>query len=402
VTDQFTQEIDPAKHIELLQNLDLAFFARLLGKVTGGEQPLAILDGGYQPIVVSDAPLGERLAEGLASLPPSSSPPPDFLPLSGLGTLVLTPLPAIGNGGGNGLLATLAPEGCEEQQRERLREALRDIAEAISQFCQKDYELNDMAEEVSARYEELNIVYDFGAIIKQHLRGESLYKTLLQLCIDRLEVDLAVFIHPDDQTTTYLLHDSKQFVELDLLLTRFRGEVYRFVESGQEPVVLNHSDDPRRLYLWMGMPYKFLAAPIIFKKRMKAMVVILRDENAPDFSNSDRKLMGVICEQVGTLLHNEEMYAALFIFTEQMASALIEAVDAKDPYTRGHSDRVNHYAMHLGRAIKLSEAELKKRSHRQGARRVAVTIRRDQSLERPPFPHFTNYRIRRLYGANRN
>jgi HD-GYP domain-containing protein (c-di-GMP phosphodiesterase class II) len=52
------------------------------------------------------------------------------------------------------------------------------------------------------------------------------------------------------------------------------------------------------------------------------------------------------------------MYNTLFVFTEQMAGALIEAVDAKDPYTRGHSDRVNYYAMQLGKARKLSDAEL--------------------------------------------
>jgi hypothetical protein len=39
--------------------------------------------------------------------------------------------------------------------------------------------------------------------------------------------------------------------------------------------------------------------------------------------------------------------------------ALIEAIDAKDPYTRGHSDRVSKFAMLLARTAKLSEGEIK-------------------------------------------
>jgi HD-GYP domain-containing protein (c-di-GMP phosphodiesterase class II) len=46
----------------------------------------------------------------------------------------------------------------------------------------------------------------------------------------------------------------------------------------------------------------------------------------------------------------------LFLGTIQ---ALAQAIDAKDPYTRGHSDRVRHYAMVLARELGLSKAELR-------------------------------------------
>ena len=39
--------------------------------------------------------------------------------------------------------------------------------------------------------------------------------------------------------------------------------------------------------------------------------------------------------------------------------ALIAAIDAKDPYTRGHSDRVSKFAMLLAQAAKLSDEEIK-------------------------------------------
>ncbi|MDI3280371.1 MAG: MASE3 domain-containing protein [Bacillota bacterium] len=40
-------------------------------------------------------------------------------------------------------------------------------------------------------------------------------------------------------------------------------------------------------------------------------------------------------------------------------SSLTEAIDAHDPYTRGHSSRVKAYAEAIGRALRLSEEELK-------------------------------------------
>ena len=359
MADKYLQDIDASQNLEILQNLDLSLFAGLFSKLAGEAHCLAIVDLNLRPITSSDPIFQEQLE---AAFTKETNPSPDLVVAEGLdlgavGKLMAIALDDIGNAG-TGLLVALAPNHCPQEQLRRLKEGLADIAQAINLLCGKEYELIDMTEEVAVRYEELNIVYDFGDIIRQHLRGETLYKALLQLSVDRLEVDLAVFIHPGEDSTTFIIKPGKKFDELDLLLTRMRSEIYRFVASSKQPFILNRMDDQRRDYLWTGMPYKFLAAPVIFQKRMKALLVILRDNNGVDFSNSDRKLMEVVCEQVGTLIHNEEMYNALFVFTEQMAGALIEAVDAKDPYTRGHSDRVNYYAMQLGKAKKLSDAEL--------------------------------------------
>lgn len=359
MTDKYLQEINDSPAREVLQQLDLSLFARLFARMVGGGHGLLLFDTELTPIGASDPALLAAVVAGIAEGNCSAVELvfTDCLDLGAIGKLIAIPLEKIENAG-TGLLATLVPLGATEEEVKACREGLTDIAEAIDQACRKEFELNDMTEEVSVRYEELNIVYDFGNIIKRYLRGEQLYQTLLQLCVDRLEVDLAVFLRPDGETTNYVLGPNKQFNELDLLLTRMHSEIFRFVASSKEPLIVNRRDDPRRGYLWSGMPYKFLAAPIVFQKRMKALLVILRDNDGRDFANSDRKLMGVICEQVATLIHNEEMYTALFVFTEQMAAALIEAVDAKDPYTRGHSERVNYYAMQLGQAKRLSEVEL--------------------------------------------
>jgi|GEM_PF-1124423 len=359
MADKYLQESNDAPALEVLRQLDLALFARLFSRMVGGEHGLFLFDTDLNPISSTDQGLLSTILAEIAKGSRSAVELvfSDCLDLEALGKLIAIPLEKIENTG-TGMLAALVAPGASEEETQAFRAALDDISQAINQVCRKEFELNDMTDEVSVRYEELNIVYDFGNIIKRYLRGEALYQTLLQLCVDRLEVDLAVFLHPEDEMTTYVLAPDKQFNELDLLLTRMRSEVFRFVASSKEPLIVNRMDDPRRGYLWSGMPYKFLAAPIIFQKRMKALLVILRNNDGHDFSNSDRKLMGVICEQVATLIHNEEMYTALFVFTEQMAAALIEAVDAKDPYTRGHSERVNYYAMQLGKAKRLSEVEL--------------------------------------------
>ncbi|MBS1704751.1 MAG: HD domain-containing protein [Armatimonadetes bacterium] len=58
---------------------------------------------------------------------------------------------------------------------------------------------------------------------------------------------------------------------------------------------------------------------------------------------------------------NRELEEALHALSENFeatVTALIKAVDAKDPYTRGHSERVKQYSMMLGEAVNLRDDQM--------------------------------------------
>jgi HD-GYP domain-containing protein (c-di-GMP phosphodiesterase class II) len=126
----------------------------------------------------------------------------------------------------------------------------------------------------------------------------------------------------------------------------------------RQPLILNRSEDPRRKYLLPHMPYKFLAAPVLDNESVHGVLMLVRQDDRADFSNSDRNLAIVIADQLGVMLRNRAMLEGMRKFGEQMAGALIEAVEAKDPYTRGHSERVQAISVHVGEALGLPRTDL--------------------------------------------
>jgi len=74
-----------------------------------------------------------------------------------------------------------------------------------------------------------------------------------------------------------------------------------------------------------------------------------------DISSYDTQLLEASASHLGSVLQTVRLYedqAKMFLGT---ISSLIRALDAKDPYTRGHSDRVASLARQLARAIGLDE-----------------------------------------------
>ncbi len=242
---------------------------------------------------------------------------------------------------------------------DQLAEAMDDLVCGVFDEYQHKIEMDQLTEELGARYEELHLVYSIDQQAKNPGgENETVFQGLLRSAAEHLNVDVVAFVRPAKDVCQYATSLSKEIHNLDLVLVEMRGDLFRFVQSSGETLVLNAQDDPRRAYIFTDMPYKVLACPVRSERRVDSLVVLINHQHKPDFSNSDRKLAEVLAHQLASLSNTYLMLDSLGEFNQQMARTLIEAVEAKDPYTRGHSERVHHISMEIGRALGLPADEL--------------------------------------------
>ncbi|MDP1523929.1 MAG: HD domain-containing protein [Methylotenera sp.] len=242
---------------------------------------------------------------------------------------------------------------------DHLVETIDDLTASIADEYRHKSDLDMMTEELGARYEELHLVYAVDQHVQAHT-GENMqvFQSLLQSATEHLNVDVVAFVRPTKNICQYATSLSKEIHNLDLVLVEMRGDLYRFAQASGETIVLNAADDPRRAYIFTDMPYKVVACPVHTEGKVDALVVLLNHQNKTDFSNSDRKLGEVLANQLSSLSNTFQLLESMREFNEQLAMSLIEAVEAKDPYTRGHSERVHHLSMEIGKAMNLPADEL--------------------------------------------
>ncbi|MFZ3172875.1 MAG: HD domain-containing phosphohydrolase [Carboxydocellales bacterium] len=77
-----------------------------------------------------------------------------------------------------------------------------------------------------------------------------------------------------------------------------------------------------------------------------------------DFDDEDELLLRSLSDHVGVSLENKVLYEVLETTFLTTIRAMVNALDARDPYTKGHSDQVARYALLIGKELNFTETEL--------------------------------------------
>jgi HD-GYP domain-containing protein (c-di-GMP phosphodiesterase class II) len=343
-----------------LQEIDFSRYQRWLNRAVGAEAAFMVFDKAGIPLWGENTPQAIELGLAIAAAGTDAAGPHRHDLDAGKTALYQT----LGNTniGQLGWLAVMVDHFGEQDAPvyiDQLAETMEDLAAGISgEYRYKD-DLDAMAEELGERYEELHLIYS----IDQHSHGQTeqddkMFQSLLQSTAEHLNVDVVAFVKPSKDICQYSTSLSREIPNLDLVLVEMRGDLFRFVQSSGETAILNAPDDPRRAYILTDMPYRVIASPIRSNGRIDAMVVLLNHAHKPGFTNADRKLAEVLANQLSHLSNTYLLLQSMGEFNQQLAKSLIEAVEAKDPYTRGHSERVHFLSMEIGRAMGLPADEL--------------------------------------------
>ena len=144
---------------------------------------------------------------------------------------------------------------------------------------------------------------------------------------------------------------------------RFRlGEgVAGWAAQNRSPVMIEDVQEDPRFVPGRGFPAhaSMLCVPLIgASSELLGVINIERGPTRPSFGKSEMEYLLAISGQASVAIENVELIQNLEKSYYDTISALAQAVEAKDPYTLGHSDRVTQYAIAIGEEMGLSREDI--------------------------------------------
>jgi diguanylate cyclase (GGDEF)-like protein len=182
-------------------------------------------------------------------------------------------------------------------------ERIDPIVQCIRNELALTSELNFMTEELTERYEELNLVYHTEDQVNYFREGRDALTQLVENCNNYLGVGLTALLLKGKKIEVVRnsdrqpLHDSQQVIQ------RLQEELYSWVEEHRETVIINDAGDDRAASLARGVPYKILCTPVLDGSgHVAGVLVIVNEFSKPNFTNSDKNLLSVMARKAGKII----------------------------------------------------------------------------------------------------
>ena len=220
---------------------------------------------------------------------------------------------------------------------------LSNVSEGVSTILA---EHGGMAEELLCVYEQLGIVFEVTGSLPG-VQKESSIVELLLTSLRRTFHDSMVAAAVQRGSTQWVLDDHSINVEPWLA-----GMIEE--SRAQSIVVVREPPDGAK----PSRSTEAMVCPLRSGESFVCAIVLISSDEGREFRASDMLLVESLAQFCGDLIRNQHLLTELREASMAMIRSLVSAIDQKDPYTSGHSERVGYFALLLGRELGLSQEDL--------------------------------------------
>ncbi len=222
---------------------------------------------------------------------------------------------------------------------------------------------NNMAEQLSRQFKTMTATAEIDRAILSSLETDEIARIALTRMADLFHCNMAglILLRPkgDAPPRTYLRRGKTTVVELVENVEVNPSEIKRILNEKDFMIIRDDEITPKFLFPFQTNPALSLALLPLFIKEDFAGVIVMGPSHPFEQDKDNLSQARLLTNQVAVSLSNARLLDELTTLNWGALKALARTVDAKSPWTAGHSERVTQNALRIGRILGFSREELK-------------------------------------------
>jgi putative nucleotidyltransferase with HDIG domain len=152
--------------------------------------------------------------------------------------------------------------------------------------------------------------------------------------------------------------------EIKTISLNFGEGIAGWVAQHGKPLLVNSPRKDPRFFKGVDERTEFktrniICVPVKVKKKLIGVLEAINKKGKGRFDREDLSLLTSLADQVAIALDNSRLYEELEEMFFQTAESLADAIEKRDPYTGGHTQRVTLYSQAIAKYLQLEPLERK-------------------------------------------
>ena len=246
------------------------------------------------------------------------------------------------------------------------------LEERIEEIEEANYKIADLASDLESKnthlaqaVDRLSVLYKLGLVINSTMEPERLFGLLLRRTMDALKARVGYILLREEDGQSLRIGAAlgipgNQATGLRIGLQP--GGVSHWVVENRQPLLIRSIEEAEEFSRVSRLGFTretVICAPLVTQNVVIGTLTMANREDGTRFSANDLELLSTIAAQASVAINNAHLYEEQQITYLNTVQALVSAVEAKDAYTRGHSERVTRFSLALAKALRLSPEVVK-------------------------------------------
>lgn len=219
---------------------------------------------------------------------------------------------------------------------------------------------------IEEKTERLSLLSHLGQILNSTLDHKEVRRRAMEAATQLMKAEVSSLLLIDEQRNQlYFEVALGEQEETIKKITLNLGEgIAGWVAMKGEPLIVNAPETDPRFFRGVDDRIEFktrnlICVPVKVKERAIGVLEAINKKGGEDFDEEDLSLFLSLSDQVAIALDNARLYQELEEMFFQTAESLADAIEKRDPYTGGHTQRVTQYSLTLAKYLQLKPIEMK-------------------------------------------
>ena len=250
--------------------------------------------------------------------------------------------------------------------REEIARLLRWSVEMVHELEVGQEEASILTGNLENTYEELNLIYQISGQMRLPRKSSEVLENIGREVLEVSRAAAVAFVLSEE-----IPQEEPPHLIVGGTVSRPADRIIHVGESGApglhdidslaENLGLDDNTPPSYLlfndackrpeFRWAAGWLKHLVAlPLWHERKLLGVFLAINCRDEGDYTSVDVQLLRAVADRIAAFLENQRLYNDLSDLLMGLLHALVNSIDAKDPYTCGHSERVAFYSRALARA----------------------------------------------------